>query len=267
MSKSTYFSFIAIAFAAVVCGGLSPMALARQDNDLQQENLALKRKVADLEQQLAAANNTIRELRQRIDQLNRALRQASAGTDDADAEMPVSEVTIDESKPEASPRALFGALQSDYETSMVDEDMGDPGDRQRTAYLRAVDRWVAAANRKYRSKIEWHIKPFQPPTGARPTTLNFVAVDPVTHAELGKPFAVPLSRSHQRRLESLEHQGKLDVVVLKGVLIPRLVFDPDAEAPGTFDRPRLVGPFAVFDFAIEPSSFSAVEGEEESDAG
>ena len=63
----------------------------------------------------------------------------------------------------------------------------------------------------------------------------------------------------------MEKRAGLDIIVLKGVLVPKLTFRRHDETSGTFNRPRLIGPFAAFSFAIDPSSFTPIT--EPKDAG
>ena len=80
------------------------------------------------------------------------------------------------------------------------------------------------------------------------------AVDPKTHVVLGDPFPVTLPRATVRQLRQREERGQLGVLILKGVLLPQVMVNPDRNEQGLFDKPRFVGPFAEFEFFIEASS-------------
>ena len=77
----------------------------------------------------------------------------------------------------------------------------------------------------------------------------------------GEPFFIRLNSAVRRKLAQLEQRGAIDVLVLKGVLVPQISLNPDRMEPGAFDNPRLIGPFAEFRFAVDASSLSRVPKE------
>jgi regulator of replication initiation timing len=231
-------------------------ATAQSDADLRRENQRLRTQVNDQKRELDAARNRITQLELEVEKLRQLLNAAPPTT----AEQPAEEkVTIDETVPHASPRALLKALQDGYLEAMLDVDPGDPatpaGSRQRAAYLRDLHRWARRMNREMKTPIEWHIRiagrgtyPLQVPG------LVVEAVDPKTHVVLGDPFPITLPQATVRRLRDLEDRGQLGVLVVKGVLIPQVMVNPDRHERGLFDKPRFVGPFAEFEFLVEASS-------------
>lgn len=244
-----------VALIVLICGTLTPLILAQDDDSLRRENEQLK-------QQVDQARSRIAELERQIQRLNAALQQRGSGTTDLPPVLQ-PEVTIDESKPDASPRALRSVLEKEYEEITADLEIGEYGDRQRKSYLRTVERWINAANRKYRSRIEWHVKIFEPPHDTmNPSHLKLLAVDPVTHAELGQSFTIAVTRQLARQLDKIENRGQLNVFVMKGVLTPELRLDPNTMKPGPFNHPQLVGPFVTFDFIVMPQSFLTAEDNE-----
>ncbi|MHC4141298.1 MAG: hypothetical protein ACYSUF_05220 [Planctomycetota bacterium] len=231
-------------------------ASAQSDADLRRENQRLRTQVTDQKRELDAARNRIAQLELEVDKLRQLLNAAPPTT----GEQPIEEkVTIDETVPHASPRALLKALQGGYLEAMLDIDPGDPataaGSRQRAAYLRDLHRWARRMNREMKAPIEWHIR-----VGGRGTYplevpgLVVEAVDPKTHVVLGDPFPVTLPQATVRRLRDLEDRGQLGVLVVKGVLIPQVLVNPDRHEQGLFNKPRFVGPFAEFEFRVEASS-------------
>ena len=112
-------------------------ASAQSDADLRRENQGLRARVTDLQRELEAARNRIEQLEREVEKLRQLL---AAGPQTSDAESTEEKVTIDESVPHASPRALLKALQDGYLEAMLDLEPGDPatpeGNRQRAAYLR-----------------------------------------------------------------------------------------------------------------------------------
>lgn len=251
---------IPILVAALAVAGT---AAAQSESELRRENQRLRTELADLRRELDAARVRIAELEQQL---------GGAGAQPVEtAEAAPAETTIDESIPNASPRALLGALERSYEDQMQGIEIGDAdGDtsarRDRTVYLRTVERWAKRVNRELRSQFEWHVRL---EGGAEQQSGRFgimaVAVDPVTGADLGDPFPVTMSKSVAHRLDQMHRRGSADVVVLRGVLIPRVVVNPDRDHAGPFDNPPLIGPLAEFGMTVEASSFAEAEEEEERD--
>lgn len=258
MTKGNSRKYVLIAVFTAICAAISVPVSAQETGDLEQKNSQLTSQVTDLTKQLQTANQRITQLERQLERLNRALEQARAVPGESTNLPTEGEVTIDESKPEASPRAFLAALTKDYQEAVKDVEPGEISSRKRIAYLRVVDRWTASANRKFKSKIKWYVKLAETPLSSRPTRLKLTAVDPETHTELGEPFIVPLSSQNLRRLEQLEKNGNLDVFVLRGVLTPKIKFDDQIEKPGPFGKPLLVGMFALYRYSIEPQIFTAV---------
>jgi hypothetical protein len=233
---------------------------AQSDADLRRENERLRTQVDDLQRELGAARNRIVQLEREVEQLRQLLSVAPPAPD----EQPTEErVTIDESVPHASPRALLKALQNAYLEAMLDVDPGTPetpeGNRQRTAYLRELHRWARRMNREMKTPIEWHVRVAG--RSALPSEagdLKVEAVDPVTHVVLGPLFPVSMAWSRARQLQQLEAHGDKQIMVLKGVLIPNVTVDPERHEKGRFDHipPLFVGPFAEFEFYVEGSSLT-----------
>lgn len=235
--------------ALMVLGPGVGAAKAQSDSDLRLENQSLKTQVEDLTIELNAARERIAALEAEIARL-----RAGGGSSQSVAPTPGPEkTTVDESKPNASPRALLTALKKSYEDELKDHDMGRFGSTERTNYLRALEHWRAGVTNKFRASIEWHVRPDRPvqPTARGGVILSLVAVDPVTDVQLGGPFEVFLARSLARRLAAAEERSEIDKLVLKGVLLPAVWINPDRAEPGTFDNPPLIGPYAEFGFRIE----------------
>ena len=230
-------------------------ASAQSDADLRRENQKLRTQVNDLNRELEAARNRIEQLELEVEKLRQLLNAAPQPSGGPPAE---EKVTIDETIPHASPRALVKALQDGYLEAMLDVDPGDPstpaGSRQRAAYLRDLHRWARRMSREMKAPIEWHIRVAGRGTRLEVPGLMVEAVDPKTHVVLGDPFPVTLPRATVRQLRQREERGQLGVLILKGVLLPQVMVNPDRNEQGLFDKPRFVGPFAEFEFFIEASS-------------
>jgi len=244
-----------LSLAVLALSALAIPAYAQTETQLQNDNERLRQQNDDLARQLEAANARIAALEAQVQQLQEALRKAGQ-TPPSGPQADV--VSVDETKPDASPRGLFNALHADYLESFTDVPMGERGSRERTAYLRNVDRWVGSANRKYKVRVQWHVKLHERPSDRIPDSLKLVAVDPVSSVPLGEPFLVRLNRGLIGRLESLRLNYD-DIFVLRGVVTPHLTVNDRAEVSGAFDRPKVVGPFAEFNYTVDPQAFLTVK--------
>ncbi|MHC4414811.1 MAG: hypothetical protein ACYS0G_05960 [Planctomycetota bacterium] len=261
---------ITLGVIALLCA--ASRALGQSDSDLRRENQRLQTRVKDLQRELEAAQRRIADLERQIEQLRRGparSRPARPTPPGISAPSQEGEVTIDESVPNASPRALLTALQESYQEATGSLDIGTADtvpasgevrrDRKRIAYLRALDRWAHRVNRELKSQITWHVRLVR----VVQRGLEMQAVDPKTLAVLGDPFPVTLPASQFRRLEQFEQRGKLDVLQLKGVLVPSVRVNPQRPDPGPFDKPRFIGPFAELGLSVQASSVTAVVEKDE----
>jgi len=258
-------SLIITICVTVICASFSP-AQAQSDSQLRRQNDELRQRVQDMTEQLRAANQRIAELEKTIAQLREEL--AKAGSQRTETPPPQEKVTIDESTPDASPRALLRHLQEDYEATLGDMDRGSTGDRTRTAFVRALERWRNRVNRELRTQIEWHVKIIEAARVSRGVQLRLVAIDPETQVELGDPFYGALRNSSViRRLEVFDEKGQLDHLVLRGILEPAVDINPARDEQGTFNSPPFIGPFAEFGMRVQIDTLLPPEEvEDETDA-
>jgi hypothetical protein len=245
----------AIVAAVLILAG---SAFAQEsDSDLRRQNQQLSNEVSELQRRLDAAEGRNRDLEQRITQLEQLLSAARRGSTTTSTLPPLEpeEVTVDESIPNASPRALFKELIANYENTMREIDIGDNDDRVRRAYLKQLDSWRSRVNREYRSPIEWHVRAIDARVGPnRERIVTFIAVDPKTDVQLGDAFDAVLSQSLVDRLANFEIRGELGMLVMRGTLIPEVRINPFRIDRGTFDIPPFVGPFAEFFFRVDATS-------------
>jgi hypothetical protein len=244
----------AFGLLALLLGAAPAAAQAESEGDLRRENQRLRAALSDLQQELDAARARIAELERTIDRMGRQPARSPGSAAPADPEP----VTIDESIPGASPRALLRAMKASYEQATRDLEVGDPstvpGERQRKVYERAVRNWVARAHRELKGPIEWHVRIVRVVEDGNEAVLRAQAVDPVTLTVLGDPFAMVLDKALRQRLGQVPAPGGPEVFVVKGVLLPQPVMNPFRLEPGTFDRPILLGPFAEFGFMVDASN-------------
>lgn len=255
-----------IALVALAMIASTETARAQSDRDLREENQRLQTQVNDLQRELDAARATIADMQRELQVLTRRLGQ-TAGSPTSTAPAPEQRVTIDESVPNASPRALLAAVSESYAEATKDLEIGDhdstTGSRHRTVYLRAVESWARRIQREMKSTVVWRIKMLDmSEQGGEEPGLRVRAIDPETKVELGAPFTIRLNTAVRRKLATLEQRGPIDELVLRGVLTPQVTVNPDRMEAGTFDNPPLIGPFAEFRFGVTASSLTPPEAKE-----
>jgi hypothetical protein len=243
-----------IALGILALLGTAGTASAQSDADLRRENQRLRTQVSDLQRELEAARNRIDQLEREVEKLRQLLAAAPATPT---GQPPEERVTIDESVPHASPRALLRSIKDGYMAALLDLDPGEPGTKQRTKYLHELARWARRINRELKTPIQWHVRITERAIApGEMLGVEVVAVDPETDVVLGEPFPVRLPQATVTKLRNLEKRGPLGVLVLKGVLIPEVMVNPERDEQGLFDKPRFVGPFAEFSFWVEASSLT-----------
>lgn len=233
-------------------------AVAQSEQDLRREVERLRERNRELERELDAARRQIQSLENAIERLNNRLQQLREGRPDrGEREADQEEVTIDESDPHASPRAMFNAMKESYEETFTDMEIGEANDRQRSLYLRSVERWRARINREMRGTIEWQARVIEAEDTRAGYLLRVVAVDPKTEVRLGEQFTIELPRRHARRYEQLVDRGQAERVRIRGVLTPDVQVNHDRRESGPFNVPPLIGPFAEFGFRIDVQAVTA----------
>ena len=239
--------------AVLVSTCLAAPAYSQSAEELRQENEQLQQQVRDLQKELDAANARIARLERMIEQLQ------ARSVDLEPLEEP--EVTIDESKPDASPRANLRAIVESHAEAMADMEMGRQDSPQRTGYMRALERWRAAAERQFKLPIEWHVRIVDDILLNRDGSarVTVIAVDPETPAQLGDPFDLDLDRLTVRRIVPVRDRGDLDKLKLNGVLVPHLRINLERPSRGPFDKPKFVGPFVEYALEVQVRSLVPVE--------
>lgn len=250
-SRSLTAQPIAAFLAALLFGVFSGTSHAQSESDLRRENQALRAQLQDTEAELDAAREQIRELEAEIRRLNAELQAERSGR--STPAPPVEpEVTVDESEPAATPRALLRTVQETYQERFEDMDLGEPGSPERASYLRNLSRWANQINRQYREQVNWHARFIETvPVQGNPA-IRIVAIDPITHVELGDEFIARIaSRPLARRLESQLERQRDNIFQFRGVLHPQVQVNERRETAGTFNKPPFVGPFVEFVLGAE----------------
>jgi hypothetical protein len=255
-------SSIVVVAGLLVCWMVSATH-AQSDSELRRQNEQLTAQAQELQEKLDAAERENAVLKERISALEQQLAAARrAGSAKPSKPAPEPEkVTVDETNPLASPRALFKALQTSLLVATKDTDPGKPGDSKRRAYLKKLESWTTNIERQHRGSVIWHVRVIDarpgPRTGERIVT--FKPVDPVTDVALGNNFDVILSRTLSDRLAVYEERGELGVLVLRGSLMPDITINEQRTERGSFDNPPYLGMFTEFGYLIDIKSLMTVE--------
>jgi len=246
---------ITVLLGASVLAGVAfgPEASAQSANELRQENQRLRTRVQDLEKELEAARDRIAELEKQVEELR------NQGRTRQPSDLPEEKrVSVDESQPDASPRALFRAIQKSYQVALGALDIGEEEEtRERQKYLRELDRWRNRVMREFRMPVQWTVR-FQ--RIGEPTQRGFAvevqAVDPKYGTELGEPFWAVLPKA---RTDVVQKNGLDQAYTMRGTTIPQVAINPELESGGPFTTSRMVGPFAEYRLIAEISNVVPTE--------
>jgi len=240
-------------------------AAAQSDSELRRENQRLRTEVEELTRELEKERQRIADLEAALAALQKQLAERGSGSGGASAPPVEEKVSIDESKPDASPRAMLNALKAAYEEAMSEMEIGQPASRERTLYTNQVERWLQQVTRDYRMTVEWTVtvSSINRHANGKDWLLEMQAVDPKFDTKLGDPFTAMLSDSRRRHLE----KGIEGTWLVRGRMTPALRFNAQREEVGTFDSPRFVGPFVEFGFGLEVLSIVEAKPVETSDSG
>jgi len=248
-----------VALGSLIVLAASLPVRAQSDADVRKQNQQLAAKVQDLEKELEAARKEASASKQRIADLEQQVAALKRGGVAAAATQPAplqpEPTSIDESVPNASPRALFSAIVKSYDETFNGMEVGRAGEPHRKAYLRKLEGWKTAMDRQHRGPITWHVRMVgEQPVTERTRIVKLQAVDPKTGAELGLPFDVVLSRALSDRLATSESRGDLGEMVLRGTAVPNVRVNEQRLSRGAFDNPPFIGPLAEYTFAVDARS-------------
>jgi hypothetical protein len=233
-------------FAALL---LAPPAFSQSAEELLKENESLRQQLADLQRKFEALERENANLRARLSS------SAGGGTTAPDAPEPTIEL-----KPENSPLGLYNAIVASHEEAMQDMEMGRANDRTRTAYMRTLERWSAAATRTFKVQIEWVVRIKDVEVNRMGATIaTLVPVDPESEAELGEPFEVTLDSAVIRRLQPMMERGDVDRLVLAGVVSPIIRINERRAERGAFDNPKFIAPYAEYAYTVDVRSLTPLE--------
>lgn len=259
MIKHTFRHLALFAVPVAMLTFASPLA-AQSDNELRRENQRLQGRVDELDKELQAARDRITRLEALIQEMRRA--PGTSTTRPPSTKPEEEKISIDETKQDASPRALLAELQKDYEKTLGDLEIGAGGSRERDNYLRAVDRWVNTTSRRFRISVEWAVKILSQSDADRTRYLvRMQAVDPKYGTKLGDPFDATIRKSRSGNVDDLNL-----TYIVRGAILPSLRVNPDRSEQGMFNVPKFIGPYAEFIIGLEVMTI-VKQSEADSDTG
>jgi hypothetical protein len=271
-----------LALALLAAGLAAAPARAQAQGDLRRENQSLRAQLDELQKELEAARKEIADLRAENERLRGQLAAGGAGPAAPTTPPPLEPgpVSIDETNPRSSPRALLNHVVLSYQKEMMGLPTGsEPSHPDRSNYLRALDQWIQRTSRDLHGRVEWRIRATEElAVLGEGFGLKTEAIDPETGTVLGDPFLTFVSKQLATRMERMGTPiEKGSVFVLKGTVAPRIMKNPTREVAGAFDNPRFIGPFAeygmtvVADALIDPARMPARRppkaGEDQKPAG
>ncbi len=239
-------SILAMLVGAVVLA--RPAAAQVTDADLVRENERLTAEVRDLEAALAAALA-------RIESLEKELAAVRAG---GPSPATPSSPTTAAAPPQASVEGVIREIKAAFAKAVEDgeiESIGSSRDEAaRVRRLRDLRKWTSAANRAFKTPIEWPVLVLDSavvnPSDGR---LQVQVWNPETAATVGEAFVVAVPRrvvDRVNRPRPTEDDGPA-VFLLDGVFIPDIrVMESRLEA-GPFDNPPFIGPMVEMDWRVE----------------
>jgi hypothetical protein len=244
----------------VLAQGESPAELRQQVERLTAENLSLKGELDSLRARLDALVREGEALRRLL--VSRGTPAPGPGGAPSEPGSASGGITAD---PYSSPDALFVALLVDYaEHRAAVPEAGDDAERER----RRVRAWTQGVPKRFTGQSNWLTRiELAEDAEARPPRPALVTVlHPATLEAMGEAFFMEIP---ERFVARMRRPGEQDAPAPESALWElgvqvqaRPVFDPGRDRPGPFDYPRLIGPYAGFDFRVEVLSVAALTLEE-----
>lgn len=250
----------ALLLSLVCCGhslAQSPAELRAENERLRMENERLTTALTEAGARLAELQAQVAELQARVAALDSAPAMPARP---APLPPPAPEpVSIDESKANASPRALQFAVRASCLDAMKEKSAGEATSSERRQYFEALSRWKESESRRSVHAVDWVVSIVGDPRMSRSTAVFILqAVDPVHGTKLGDPFPAVTEFDQLRRLwaEGIDGNTRLR---LRGVTRLDLAINESREKPGPFNRPLLIAPFVEFAFHVEVKSLVVID--------
>lgn len=274
----------------VLLGAPTSPVLAQSESELRQQSARQAQRVEDLGAEVEALRERVRLLEALVAELTARLDAATTEGTEAPTEAPtapkrddaepIREVT---SRPEnvfESPATVLDTLRWDFRRQLMTDPsfalgVGSNSERARLEATSILNAWVQRMNRNFRESVIWPVRLLEEtPRDEDTVRFSFQALAP-DGSDAGAPFEVIAPNRIARRLSGWRSQGRLERLLLKGTLEPRLTaidpergIDPAAEAEeaGPADTLVEVSPYVAFDYAVRLSTLLPVFAEEDGGA-
>lgn len=250
-------SWVGLLMLLLTIFGVQGTVLAQSPADLRSEIARLTAENTRLAQELAQARIEIHRLQSEVQRLLAPPAVPVAPSSAAPQIQSRPVITVDESRPFASPNAIERQLRESYEEAFGAQERGEPGTPERERFLRTVTDWQRVTHREMVGTVEWHMLVLEAVEDRMQITFRLQAVDPETHVPLGNPVTAAGGRSIARTYSTMAARGGLDQpLLIRGVVRPTLTIDPQRETPGPFNVPPLIGPFVQMEITMNVQSIA-----------
>jgi hypothetical protein len=237
-----------LAVLAVTALCVRPVSAQATDADLLRENERLTAQVRDLEAALKAAMARIASLEGEIATLRTGGTSVSTAPKTPAPPSPSSDTPVGMI---ATIKAAFAKAVEDGEIERAASSRDEAG---RIREFRALRKWVASANRTFKTTIEWPVvvldsKVSSPAEGV----LQVQVWDPATQTSASEPFFVSVPRrvvDRVNRPRSADEEGPA-VFVLNGVFVPDIRVNENRTEVGPFDNPSFIAPMVEMTWLVE----------------
>lgn len=233
---------------AAMTGAPAPQPPARPPADIAAQNEALRQRVRDLAAENRKLHQDLLAAYAKIEDLQRAL---GIGSEQTEAER--DPVILPEDQPHASPDAAFAAIQFEYFDAIGDQTWDT--ERARMVYLRTIRSWMSRAEKDHHQRIDWVCEISDREQLRNGESFATVVIrDPETWERRCNPVTIRIPRHLVAKLDRIDPD---DPVRVTGIFRALLTLNEERTEPGTFDIPRLVGPFVEYDWKLQVQSVSA----------
>ena len=165
-------------------------------------------------------------------------------------------------KPSASPDALFIALVIDYAENFHDSPLND--ESTETARRRAVRQWTTDVRTRLAGRDEWlaRITNIGPRDEHKNRRAQVSILDPISLKPIARTFNLTFPPMFAERLTAPRTPAQDTLWKIRIEIQPDPVYQPQRLAPGPFDYPRFIGPFAGFGFSVDIQSLAPISLED-----
>ena len=237
----------------------TPASLRQQIGQLERENETLRAELEDVQARFEALRREVESLRRALASTKGpSLQTETTTTPDGPLSAVGRASPLSFSRePLASPDSLFVSLVLDYREQLGEVSIDDSADTAR----RRVRGWTKTVGERFSGQTEW-LTSVQLLNSQADRARHMVLVtilDPATLDAIQAPLPLEMPEKFSTRVEKTletpgEAQGEkngppLWKLRVRMDALPR--FDPDRVAPGPFNYPPYIGPFAGFAYSVQ----------------